>query len=201
MNSFKLIKSDSDRCAPLFGVSPYWSPIKNTANSDDYSAWFKSGYSVLNHAMWVDGYLWGGDNFHAWGGGVSELNTVIYFYESTEEPAWYLLGWRNRGTALDYRAVLDGVIKYNEGRNRYKFYALEAPQHVSQWREDVYGGEFGDRYRVIDEYVVPPKALCWWTNAWELLYKRMLIPELTQVSCYYLDGRLRKVGDVIGGNL
>ena len=142
-------------------------------------------------------------NFHAYGyvdEEDGEVKALISFYESTEEPAWYYTVYRSSGNNGLLREVLDEVIKYNESNGRLKFYTLVAQKHSKLLRRFHWSAENDERYGYFDEYVVPAKTKCFYVNAWELLYKRFLLPDNSVVRCNYLKQEYR-TRPVIGGNI
>jgi hypothetical protein len=158
-------------------------------------------FNKLTYDMFCSNYLSDLKNFHAYG--YIEDNTVkslISFYESVEEPAWYYTMYRSSGNNELLRPVLDEVIAHNEERNRLKFYTLVHQKHSRLLRRFHWSKYNDERYGYFDEYIVPTKNKCYYTNAWELLYKRMLLPEDSIVRCNYLKQEYRP--DLpIGGNI
>jgi hypothetical protein len=158
-------------------------------------------FNKLTYDMFCANYLTDLKNFHAYG--YIEDNTVkslISFYESVEEPAWYYTMYRSSGNNELLRPVLDEVIKHNEERSRLKFYTLVHQKHSRLLRRFHWSKYNDERYGYFDEYVVPTKNKCYYTNAWELLYKRMLLPEDSIVRCNYLKQEYRTTLP-IGGNI
>jgi hypothetical protein len=158
-------------------------------------------FNKLTYDIFCSNYLSDLQNFHAYG--YVENNTVkslISFYESIEEPAWYYTVYRSSGNNELLRPVLDEVIKHNEDRDRLKFYTLVNQKHSRLLRRFHWSKYNDERYGYFDEYIVPIKNKCYYTNAWELLYKRMLLPEDSIVRCNYLKQEYRTTLP-IGGNI
>ena len=158
-------------------------------------------FNKLTYDIFCSNYLSDLQNFHAYG--YVEDNTVkslISFYESIEEPAWYYTVYRSSGNNELLRPVLDAVINHNEERDRLKFYTLVNQKHSRLLRRFHWSKYNDERYGYFDEYIVPTKNKCYYTNAWELLYKRMLLPEDSIVRCNYLKQEYRTELP-IGGNI
>ena len=151
--------------------------------------------------IFCSNYLSGLNNFHAFGWlEDDEVKASISFYESVEEPAWYYTLYRSTGDNTKLRAVLDEVIKYNESNGRLKFYTLVHQRHSRLLRRFHWSDYNDERYGYFDEFVVPAKTKCFYGNAWELLFKRFLIPEDSVVRCNYLKQEYRTTLP-IGGHL
>lgn len=152
--------------------------------------------------IFCSNYLSGlNSNFHAYGyehAGV--ITALISFYESVEEPAWYYTLYRASGESGHLSAVLDTVIDHNEANGRLKFYTLVNSKHSKLLRRFHWSAKNNERYGYVDEYVVPAKTKCYYVNAWELLFKRVLLPVDTVVRCNYLKQEYRDTIH-IGGNI
>ncbi len=158
-------------------------------------------FNALTYDIFCANYLSGLNNFHAFGCVVDDqVRALISFYESDEEPAWYYTLYRSSGDNNLLRGVLDAVIEYNETNNRLKFYTLVHARHSKLLRRFHWSEYNNNRYGYIDEFVVPAKTKCYYTNYWELLYKRFLLPEDSVVRCNYLKQEFRTTIP-IGGNL
>lgn len=158
-------------------------------------------FNKLTYDIFCSNYLSDLKNFHAYGyieDGM--VKSSISFYESVEEPAWYYTMYRSSGNNELLRPVLDEVIKHNEERDRLKFYTLVHQKHSRLLRRFHWSKYNDERYGYFDEYIVPTKNKCYYTNAWELLYKRLLLPEDSIVRCNYLKQEYRTILP-IGGNI
>ena len=158
-------------------------------------------FNKLTYDIFCNNYLSDLQNFHSYG--YVEDNTVkalISFYESVEEPAWYYTIYRSSGDNNLLKPVLDSVINHNESRGRLKFYTLVHERHSKLLRRFHWSKYNDERYGYFDEYYVPDRYKCYYTNAWELLYKRMLLPETSIVRCNYLKQEYRTILPQ-GGNL
>jgi hypothetical protein len=159
------------------------------------------GINKLTYDIFCSNYLSGLNNFHAYGYLEDEnVKALISFYESDEEPAWYYTIYRSTGDNNLLRDVLDRVIAHNEERNRLKFYTLVHASHSKLLRRFHWSKYNDERYDYIDEFMVPAKSKCFYTNHWELLYKRLLLPEDSVVRCNFLKKEYRTTLP-IGGNL
>lgn len=142
-------------------------------------------------------------NFHVFGYQdefTGEIKGLISFYESTEEPAWYHTTSRSSGNNNLLRQLLDFAIAYNEANGRLKFYSVSAQKHNKLLRRFHWGKYNDDRYGYFDEYLVPAKTKCCYTNAWELLYRQTMLLENSIVRCNYLKQEHRRTLR-IGGNI
>lgn len=158
-------------------------------------------FNTRLYSIFCSNYLSGLNNFHAFGWVEdNEVKAAITFYESVEEPAWYYTLYRSTGDNAKLRAVLDEVIKYNEAKGRYKFYTLVHKRHSKLLRRFHWSDYNNERYGYFDEFVVPAKTKCFYGNAWELLFKRFLVPEDSVVRCNYLKQEYRTELP-IGGNI
>jgi hypothetical protein len=160
-----------------------------------------TGLNALTYDIFCANYLSDLNNYHAFGyieDGI--VKALISFYESVEEPSWYYTLYRSIGDNNLLREVLDAVIKYNEGNGRLKFYTLTHSRHTKLLRRFHWSKYNNERYGYFDEYTVPSKNKCFYINAWELLYKRLLLPEDSIVRCNYLKQEYRTEVP-IGGNI
>lgn len=160
-----------------------------------------SDFNKVIYDIFCANYLTDLKNFHAYG--YVENNSVkslISFYESVDEPAWYYTIYRSSGNNELLRPVLDAVIGHNESRGRLKFYTLVHKRHSKLLRKFHWSKYNDERYGYFDEYLVPSRTKCYYTNAWELLYKRFLLPEDSIVRCNYLKQEYRTILPV-GGNI
>ena len=127
-------------------------------------------------------YLSDLNSFHAYGKVVDgELRSYVSYYISDEEPAWYLTA-----SVGEYNDVLDYVVEKNELLGRLKFYSFD--------RYDI------NRYDYFDEFIVPSKCKCFYTNHWEVMFNRSLISHDTIIRCNYLKQEHRSALP-LGGNL
>jgi hypothetical protein len=157
--------------------------------------------NTLTYDIFCSNYLSGLSNFHAYGYlADNKVRALISFYESDEEPAWYYTIYRSTGDNNLLRGVLDAVIKHNEDRNRFKFYTLVHSTYSRLLRRFHWSKYNDERYDYIDEFMVPAKSKCFYTNHWELLYKRILLPEDSVVRCNFLKKEFR-LELPVGGNI
>ena len=171
-------------------------------NSDDFIGNDETlNFNKLMYDAFCSTYLSDLNNFHAYGyledGAVKAL---ISFYESNEEPSWFLTIYRSSGNNNLLREVLDSVIKHNEDRGRLKFYSLAHADQAKLLRRFLWSKYNDERYGYFDEFLVPAKHKCFYVNPWELLYKRFLVPKDSIVRCTYLKQEYRTTLP-IGGNL
>lgn len=153
-----------------------------------------AAYNQLTYKIFCDTYLSGLKNFHAYGAinDAGEVEAFISIYEAVDEAAWYYTVHRNIGETNHIPAILDKIIEIQEQAGRLKFYSLMTGRHSKAMRKFIYSDYNNERYGYIDEYTVPAKCKCVYTNAWEILFKRFLIPVDTIVRCSYLKQEYRK---------
>lgn len=193
----KLNESHIEAVRPLFTHKKYMG-----VSITDPAFYMKdSSINQVTYDIFCNNYLSNLKNFHAYG--YYEDNVVkalISFYESIDEPAWYYTIYRSLGNNNLLRDVLDRVIDHNEYNGRLKFYTLTHEKHTKLLRRFHWSKYNNERYGYFDEYFVPAKAKVYYTNAWELLYKRMLVPEKSIVRCNFLKQEYRTILPQ-GGNL
>lgn len=158
---------------------------------------------VFNNRLYnvfCSNYLSGLSNFHAFGYEVDgEIKASISFYESTEEPAWFYTLYRSTGDNILLKHVLDEVIRYNEANGRLKFYTL-VHQRQSKLLRKFHWSKYNDeRYGYFDELLIPGKSKAFYTNHWELLFKRFLVPDDSVVRCNFLKQEYRTTLPIGGG--
>jgi hypothetical protein len=197
MSIVKLNSSHIEQVKDLFTNKKYMGlDINNEAYSLE-----ETTFNKLTYDIFCSNYLSDLQNFHAYGYVEDDtVKSLISFYESIEEPAWYYTVYRSSGNNELLRPVLDEVIKHNEDRHRLKFYTLVHQKHSRLLRRFHWSKYNDERYGYFDEYIVPTKNKCYYTNAWELLYKRMLLPDDSIVRCNYLKQEYRTTLP-IGGNI
>ena len=197
MTVIKLTSEHIEQVKPIFGHDKYM----GVSISDSAFEVKETKFNVLTYDIFCANYLSDLNNFHAYGyleDGI--VKAIISFYESVDEPAWYYTLYRSMGNNNLLRDVLDEVIKYNESNGRLKFYTLTHSRHTKLLRRFHWSKYNDERYGYFDEFMVPIKNTCFYVNAWELLYKRLLLPEDSVVRCNYLKQEYR-TSLPIGGNL
>jgi len=158
-------------------------------------------FNKVLYDIFCSTYLSDLNNFHAYGyleDGV--VKSLISFYESVDEPSWFLTIYRSSGNKYFLQDVLDAVIEYNENNGRLKFYSLSHSNHTKVLRKFLWSKYNNERYGYFDEFLVPAKNKCFYTNPWELLFKRFLVPKDSIVRCTYLKQEYRTKLP-IGGNI
>jgi hypothetical protein len=160
-----------------------------------------TAFNTVLYGIFCSNYLSNLKNFHAFGYlKDNQVKAMISFYESTEEPAWYYTIYRSTGDNTLLRDVLDKVIDYNEQNGRNKFYTLVHQRHSRLLRKFHWSKYNDERYGYFDEILVPGKTKCVYTNHFELLFKRFVLPEDSVVRCNYLKQEYRTTLP-IGGNI
>jgi hypothetical protein len=199
MTVIKLNETHRDAVRSLFQLEKYM----GVAITDPSYASKNEQINDRLYRVFCSTYLNNLNNFHAYGIIDSETGVVqalISFYESDEEPAWYYTVYRSLGNNNLLRDILDKVIEHNEANGRLKFYTLVHSTHSKLLRRFHWSKYNDERYDYIDEFMVPAKSKCFYTNHWELLYKRFLLPNDSTVRCNFLKQEYRKQLP-IGGNL
>lgn len=209
MSIVKLSRKHVQAVKSLFDTKKYMGRDMETTDSFKVSdeiadSLNKPAVEVFNNALYnifCSNYLSDLKNYHAFGYIVDgQVKSMISFYESYEEPSWYYTLYRSSGNNQYLKLVLDEVIKYNESNGRLKFYTLVQERHSKLLRRFTWSDYNNERYGYFDEYKVAPGHKCYYTNAWELLYKRYLLPDTTVVRCNYLKQEYRTELP-IGGNM
>jgi hypothetical protein len=195
MSVVKLNQSHADAVKNLFRNKKYMGlPLSEFTQNPN-------AFNNRLYEIFCNNYLSGiTKNFHAYGYiQDDQVESLISFYESTDEPAWYYTVYRSNGNNKFLKEVLDAVIQHNEIQGRLKFYTLTNVAHTKFLRKFHWSKFNNERYGYFDEFVVPEKHRCFYTNHWELLFKRFLIPADSIVRCNYLKQEYRLVLPVGGG--
>jgi hypothetical protein len=149
----------------------------------------------------VDTYLSGLRNYKALGlVEDGEIKSLISFYMSPDEPCWYGTMIRSLNDKNYVRPLLDAAMSYNEARGRLKFYTLWNANHSKLLRRFAFSSEANQRYDYVDEILVPAKTKCVYTNYWQILFNRTLLPVNSVVRCTFLKQEYRNIIPV-GGNI
>ena len=194
----KLDKTHVDALGPLFNVSKYMGADTNS------TAFFeKDRMADLYHAAFCTTYLKDLKSYHAFGAFDNDGNLVgaISCYQSSDEPAWYGTQIRSNKNKEIARALLDHMIKFNEEDGRYKFYTLWNAKHARLLRRFSFSEWANERYDYYDECIVPAKTKCLYTNYWQILFNRILLPHDTVVRCTFLKQKYREGSMIVGGNI
>lgn len=195
MQIIKLTKEHTEACAELFQGNKFMGEVMS-----DHEA-YTDATNMVMYNRFVSTYLSNLKNYHAIGaiGDDGNLKGFLSFYESVEEPAWYYTLCRSDGTLSLAKDLLDYAIKFNEDNGRFKFYTLVNSKHAKLLRKFSWSDYNNERYGYFDEYMVPAKNKCFYVNAWELLFKRVLLPTDTTVRCSFLKQEFRETLAVGGG--
>lgn len=204
MNIIKLKRDHVLSLQSLFGAPKYM----GVSLEDHYMAGINNT-KIQNQLLmnrFADTYMSGLNSFHAYGAyaeddkKLDKLLGFIAFYEDIQEASWWLTMGRNNGDKEVMRALLDKAIEHNEDNGRLKFYTLMNVRHAKIMRKFSWSEFNTERYDYVDEYVVPAKTRCIHHNAWEILFKRTLLPVDTLVRCSFLKQKYRDQ-PVIGGGV
>lgn len=148
----------------------------------------------------VDTYLSGLRNYKALGLlEDGEVKSLISFYMSPDEPCWYGTMIRSLNDKNYVRPLLDAAMSYNEVRGRLKFYTLWNAEHGKLLRRFAFSPEANTRYDYVDEILIPAKTKCVYTNYWQILFNRTLLPVDSVVRCTFLKQEYRTTP--VGGNI
>lgn len=151
--------------------------VKELINNNQTKNINALGYDIFNGI-----YLSNLNNFHAYGYIINDkLQSMISFYESDEDPAWYCTNYYG-----NINILLNSVILHNESNSRSKFYTLVSSD--SFWNKYQ-----SDRYHWVNELSVVAKSRCNYTNHWEVLFNRNLPSTDTIVRCYFLKQQYRNI--------
>jgi hypothetical protein len=198
MQVIKLTMEHKDALQPLFDNDKYMGAKvdKTTWNTS------ASAFSYVTYKLFVNAYLSGLNNFHAYGAidddGV--IHAFISYYESIDEPSWYYTLARSLGDNQALKDILDKLIEINESKGRFKVYSLVNAKHARLLRKVYWSDYNSDRYHYVDEYMVPAKCRTYYSKDWELLFKRTLLPTDTIVRLSFLKQEHRTTIPV-GGNI
>lgn len=196
MQILKLDTTHSDKIRELYTHSKYM-------GVDVAGNWAGNveAYNNFIFGVFSKTYLTGLKNFHAYGlfDNNGDLQCLISLYDSNDEPSWYYTMCRSRGETELVKQLLDGVISIQENKHRFKFYTLVNIRHAPLLRKFTYSEYNDNRYDYYDEFKVPAKTRCFYNNAWELLFKKVLLPIDTVVRCSYLKQQYREELPVGGG--
>lgn len=194
----KLDNTHTEALGPLFNVSKYMGA--DTASSDFF---IRDRMAEVYHTAFCTTYLVSLKSYHAFGAfddsGV--LVGAISCYQSSDEPAWYGTQIRSNKNKEIARALLDHMIKFNEESGRYKFYTLWNAKHAKLLRRFSFSDWADERYDYFDECLVPAKTKCVYTNHWQILFNRILLPHDTIVRCTFLKQKYREGNVPVGGNI
>ena len=198
MKILKLDTTHTDQIKDLYNRSKYMGVdvAGNWAGRPDE-------YNEYMFSVFTKTYLSGLNNFHAYGviDDLGNIPCLITLYNSNDEPAWYYTQCRSSGDLETLKHLFDGILEVQETSHRYKFYTLVNTKHAALLRRFTYSNYNDQRYGYYDEFTVPAKTRCYYNNAWELLFKKVLLPVDTVVRCSYLKQEYRPAELPIGGGL
>jgi hypothetical protein len=155
----------------------------------------------LYYLRFCQRFLFNLNSFHSYGYVENdEVKSLVGYYESDEEPAWYYLMGRSNGDQALLQKVLDKVLEVNENNGRCKFYSLVNCNHSKLLRKLYWSKYNSERYDFYDECFIPAKHKSIYTNHWELLFNRTLMEYDTVIRCNFLKQEYRNPIP-LGGNL
>ena len=198
MNIIELNSTHKELIIPLFYS-------KNYMGVDVHSTYFvdtdNATVEEVFYQTFVDTYLSGLTNYKALAlVDGDEIKSLISFYMSPDEPSWYGTMIRSLKDKNYVRPLLDAAMSYNEERGRLKFYTLWSAGHAKLLRRFAFSKEASERYDYVDELFIPARTKCFYTNYWQILFNRTLIPTDTVIRCTFLKQQYR-TNLPVGGNL
>jgi hypothetical protein len=198
MNIIELNESHAEDIKPLFHTRNY---MGVSVSKSYFVPTHKDTFEEIYHKSFCETYLSGLTSYKAFGLFVEgQLKSIISFYISSDEPAWYGTQIRSAKDKNYVPPLLDAVVKYNEEHGRLKFYTLWSTKHSRLLRRFAFSKETNERYDYFDEYIVPERTKCLYTNHWHCLFNRILIPTDTVVRCTFLKQKYRTTLPC-GGNI
>lgn len=198
MNIIELNLTHKELVIPLFYS-------RNYMGVDLHSTYFvdtdNTTVEKVFYNIFVDTYLSGLTNYKALAlVDQGEIKSLISFYTSPDEPSWYGTMIRSLKNKNYVRPLLDAAMSYNEEHGRLKFYTLWSSDHAKLLRRFAFSKEANARYDYVDEIFVPARTKCFYTNYWQILFNRTLIPTNAIVRCTFLKQEYR-TNLPVGGNL
>ncbi len=188
MKISKLHRGDFEKIKKLYNAEKFMGV--DIAGNFAFSAQWHNDYML---SVFSSTYLTGLNNFHAYGlfNDEDNIDCLISLYDSPDEPAWYYTVCRSTGNKQNLLQLFDEVLSIQENKSRYKFYSLVNKKHSALLRNFTYSDYNAERYGFYDEYMVPAKTRCYYNTAWELLFKKVLLPVDTVVRCSFLKQEYR----------
>ena len=199
MDIIKLQSTDRELVRDLFFN-------KNYMRENDISGFYRNptmndDQNTQYYNNFCNSYLQDLKNYVAYGAvDNNQISGIISAYKSIDEPSWYGTQIRSNGGKAVVRALLDQMINYMEQDGRYKFYTLWNIKDAKLLRRFAFSASTNERYDYFDEYIVPLKNRCLYTQHWHVLFNRVLLPVDTFVRCTFLKQKYRTQLP-IGGNL
>jgi hypothetical protein len=172
------------------------------ANINEKDFFVAEKHVEFYHESFCCSYLSGLKNYKAIGYFNDDNNILglISLYQSPDEPSWYGTQIRSIGGKQTVRMLLDHAIDLNEKDGRLKFYTLWSRKQTKYLRRFAFSNYNNARYDYFDEYFVPTKNKCFYTNHWHILFNRVLLPIDVVVRCTFLKQQYRNIIP-IGGNI
>jgi hypothetical protein len=199
MKIIELNHTHVDAVLPLFYIHKY---MGVSAHSNYFVDTQKDTFEELYHRAFKETYLTGLTSYKSLGMFDDEGNikSLIAFYISPDEPAWYGTQIRSLKDKNYVAPLLDAAMAYNEKEGRCKFYTLWSNKHSKVLRRFAFSKEANERYDYFDECKIPAKTKAIYTNHWHILFNRILIPTDSIVRCTFLKREYRTELH-IGGNI
>jgi hypothetical protein len=197
MNISQLAPVHKDLIKPLF----YRDNYMGIHLSSNYIVDPSEQAQTVFYNTFVDTYLSGLRNYIALGLiEDGEVKSLISFYMSPDEPCWYGTMIRSLNDKKYVRPLLDAAMDYNEVRGRFKFYTLWNADHGKLLRRFAFSKQANERYDYVDEILVNARTKCVYTNYWQILFNRTLLPVDSIVRCTFLKQEYR-LSIPLGGGL
>jgi hypothetical protein len=191
----QLNSTDVVRIAKLFDV-----PKQMGVDSNEFNLIVKNNVSTLFYDIFCNSFLSGLENYKAFGAIENdEVTSLVATYDSPDAAEWYITQVRSQNST-NIRHVIDAAILHYENLNKFKFYSLSNTDTGRSYRRFLFSKDVNERYDTVDEFIVPAKTRCIYTNAWHILFNRVLVPKDSTVKLSYLKPEFRK-GPGLAGNI
>lgn len=187
MSIVKLTQDHIESVKHLFFKTHKYMGTLNFENEDP-------NFQTRLYEIFCDTHLSDLKNYHAFGFYNTKTNKVdalISFYESVNEPSWYLTSGRSTGNNLLFKDILDTIMDYNEANGRLKFFTVMNLRQARLMRKLGFSSRNVERYDYFDEYTVKPQEKTFYSDHWEILFRRRLLPVETVVRCTFLKKEYR----------
>ncbi len=187
MSVIKLTQDHKEAIKDLFSTKQNYMGSSNFENEGP-------NFRTRLYEIFCDTYLSDLKNYHAFGFYNEETNKVdalISFYESVNDASWYLTSGRSAGKHLLLKDILDSIMDYNEANGRLKFFTVMNSRQARLMRKLGFSKRNAERYDYFDEYTVDSKEKPFYSDHWEILFRRRLLPVKAVVRCTFLKKEYR----------
>ena len=187
--------SDIDKIGNLFDL-----PKQMGIDSSKFDLITKNGFSNLTKETFTNTFLSGLEHYRAFGTFEDDrLISFIATYDSIDNAEWYFTQVRSVNK-IGVQHSLDLAIAYYESKNKFRFYSVFNLDYDKVFRRFAFSKYNNERYDSVNEFIVPAKTRCIYSNVWQILFNRTLVPVDTIVRLTYLKPEFRpELG--IAGNI